>query len=314
MIGILLTNIGTPDAPTPAAVKKYLKSFLTDKRVVEIPQIIWRPILNGFILPLRSKRSAKLYSAIWTPEGSPLLIHSQNIAEKLQQKLQYPVELGMHYSNPSIPDALKKLHQQNVSKIIVLPLFPQYSATSTASTFDQATKALHTWRNLPEIFLTKDYADNPNYIRAIAHSIQATWKTHGQKFLVFSYHGIPKRYVDLGDPYAERCQLTTELIVRELNLTTNDYAITFQSRLGKTEWLTPYTDVFLKSLPQKGIKDIHVICPGFAVDCLETLEEIALRGKEQFIEHGGKSFHYIPALNDTEAQIELLVNLVQNKS
>jgi ferrochelatase len=310
-VGILLTNIGTPEAPTPSAVRRYLKKFLSDPRVVELPRILWWPILYGIILPFRSKRSANLYKKIWTNEGSPLLLNSKKISEKLQTSLQLPVELGMQYSNPSISHALKTLQTKNVNKIIILPLYPQYSATTTAATFDHVAALFKNWRNLPEICMLNDYSSHPYYIQAICHSIQKTWAIQGKKHLLFSFHGIPRRLVDAGDPYLERCQETVRLVTDALQLQSKDWSLAFQSRLGKAKWLTPYTNQLLQSFPKQGIKDLQVICPGFAADCLETLEEIEIRGKEQFLKAGGKSFYYIPALNDTDQHISTLADILK---
>lgn len=286
--GILLTNIGSPDDPTPSSVRRYLKKFLSDSRVVEIPRIIWYPILYGLILPFRSKSSAALYQKIWTDNGSPLTCLSKQLTEKLQQRLQIPVALGMHYGNPCIEEGLETLKKQGIKKIIVLPLYPQYSATSTAATFDLVANVLKSWRDVPEITMLHDYATNPTYISAISHSIKTTWETQGKpEHLLFSFHSIPKSFAAKGDPYPERCQRTVELIAAQLQLPVGTWSIAFQSRLGRAEWLSPYTDTILKELPKRGITRIHVVCPGFAVDCLETLEEISIRGKEQFLEAGG---------------------------
>jgi ferrochelatase len=309
-VGILLTNIGTPSTPTPKAVRQYLKKFLSDSRVVELPRIIWWPILYGIILPFRSRRSAHLYQEIWTAQGSPLLINSLNIAKKLQTELQLPVELGMQYSDPSIQAALNKFKKNNINKIIVLPLYPQYSATTTASTFDIIAAIFKRWRNIPSLTTINDYATNPHYITAVANSIRMTWETQGKKHLLFSFHGIPQKYVDQGDPYAERCRETTRLITEELKLTPAEWTQTFQSRLGRAKWLTPYTDETLQAFPGQGITELQVICPGFAADCLETLEEIAMSGKEQFLATGGKSFYYIPALNDAAEHITALAKIL----
>jgi ferrochelatase len=309
-VGVLLTNIGTPAAPTPQAVRRYLKYFLSDKRVVQLPRAIWWPILYGIILPFRSRHSAKLYKKIWTTEGPPLLLHSQHIVKKLEAQLNCPVALGMHYSEPSIETALKYLQEKNSEKIIILPLYPQYSATTTASTLDHVAAVFKTWHHVPTIHLIKDYFANPGYIQALCESIQQTWQRHGKKHLLFSFHGIPKRYVDAGDPYFEQCQHTVELVTQQLHLNNTEWSLAFQSRLGRAKWLTPYTNDVLKSFPTKGITDLQVICPGFAVDCLETLEEIAIRGKECFLNAGGKSFYHIPALNDSEAHITALKNII----
>lgn len=308
--GILLTNIGTPDAPTASEVRRYLKEFLSDKRVVNLPSIIWQPILQGWILPFRSRQSAKLYQKIWTKEGSPLLIHSKNIAEKLTKQLQIPVELGMHYGKPSIKTALKKLRDKKMENLIILPLFPQFSATTTAATFDQVAAELKTWRKLPAIRMIDHYADSANYIAALTESVQQYWQEHGRApHLLFSFHGIPEKHVAAGDPYPEQCRLTAKLVSEKLNLQPNEWSIAFQSRLGRAKWLSPYTDHTLRTLPKRGVKHVQVLCPGFAVDCLETLEEIAIRGKEQFLQAGGEHFQYIPALNDQDKQIQLLISL-----
>ncbi len=310
-IGILLTNLGTPDAPTPAAVRKYLHEFLSDPRVIEIPKIIWWPILHGIILRSRPKKSAKLYQKIWSEQGSPLLFNSQQIANNLQQHLQIPVALGMSYGNPSMQSALEKLRAEHVKKILLLPLYPQYSATTTASTFDNVAKILKKWRHLPEIRTINHYADNNFYLDALCYSIQETWKQYGRaQHLLFSFHSIPQHYVNKGDPYYALCLTTAKSVANKLELKSHDWSLAFQSRLGPTPWLKPYTDKILMSLPQQGITDLQVICPGFAADCLETLEEIAIRGKEQFLSAGGKSFHYIPALNDNKEHIEVLAGLV----
>jgi ferrochelatase len=312
-IGILLTNIGTPSEPTSAAVRFYLKKFLSDKRVVEIPSWIWWPILYGFILPFRSRKSAKLYQSIWTDEGSPLLVYSKKIAAKLEEKMQLPVALGMHYSSPSIEEALNQLKSQHISRIIILPLYPQYSGTTTAATFDAVAKVLNKWRVLPEIQTINHYANHPLYIQAICVSIQKTWYERGSaRHLLFSFHGIPKRFTDLGDPYPSLCEQTVQSVVNMLKLPNTDWSISFQSRVGRGQWTSPYTQEILTALPKKGITEIDVICPGFATDCLETLEEINIRSKKQFLSSGGKSFHYIPALNDSDEHIAMLEKIILN--
>lgn len=309
--GILLTNIGTPQEPTSVKVREYLKRFLSDKRVVEFPRPLWWPILYGFILPFRSPRSAKLYQKIWTQQGSPLLIYSQNIAEKLQKQLQIPVALGMHYSSPSIDDALQELRAKAVTHVLVLPLYPQYSATTTASTFDLVTASLRQWRVIPEIRMINHYADDPHYIKAWADTIRDYWKSNNRApHLLFSFHGIPKYYADAGDPYPILCQHTAHAIANELQLSPSEWTLSYQSRLGRTQWLTPYTDKLLNEFPKKGIHHLDVVCPGFATDCLETLEEINIRGKEQFINAGGQSFQYIPSLNDSEYHINMLTQII----
>jgi ferrochelatase len=310
-IGVLLTNIGTPDEPTPTAVRRYLKEFLTDRRIIEIPRLIWIPILYGLILPTRAKKSAKLYQKIWTAKGSPLLCHSEQLKQTLAQQLNIPIALGMHYGKPSIATALEELKKKNVEKILILPLYPQYSATTTASTFDALARTLKNWRVIPEIRTINDYADHPLYIKALAHSIRTAEIQHKSQRLLFSFHGIPKQFIAAGDSYQKRCEITIALLVKELGLNANDYLLSFQSRLGKAKWLQPYTDHLLKTLPKQGIHDIQVICPGFAVDCLETLEEIAITGKQQFLKNGGQLFHYVPALNNSPEHIQLLSELIK---
>lgn len=311
--GILLTNTGTPTAPTTRAVRDYLKQFLSDPRIVEIPPLLWKPILHGIILQTRPKRSAQLYQKIWTPEGSPLLVYSKNIAAALQQQLQLPVVIGMHYGSPNIESALETLQREHIQKLIVLPLYPQYSSTTTAATFDAVSHVLKKWRVLPEIHMMNHYATHDYYIQSLAASVLAAWKTHGQApHLLFSFHGIPQQSVNAGDPYADQCQATASLVAETLQLKPGTWSVSFQSRFGFAKWLTPYTDQVLKSLPQQGIKHLQVICPGFVVDCLETLEEIAIRGQEKFLAHGGISFQYINALNDSPAQINTLSKLIEH--
>lgn len=314
-IGVLLANLGTPDRPDAPAVKRYLEEFLSDRRVIEFPRFLWWPILHGFILRFRPKKSAELYRNIWTENGSPLLLYSQKIADKLQNELQCPVMLGMNYGTPSIEQALDVLRAQNVTKIIVLPLFPQYSATTTASTIDRVTDVLKKWRIVPEIQTINNYADHPSYIKALSRSIQKAWETQGRApYLLFSFHGIPKSYADAGDPYSDLCYRTAHLVAQDLKLNENEWSLAFQSRLGRTEWLKPYTDKVLAGLPKKGITRLQVICPGFAADCLETLEEIAIRGQEDYLKAGGKEFYYIPALNDDESHISALAKIISSKT
>lgn len=309
--GILLTNTGTPDSPNWAGVAKYLSQFLTDRRIIRLSRLVWYPVLFGLILPLRSASSARIYRHIWQKEGSPLLIHMQNLAAKLADHLGVPVAVGMNYGNPSIPAALATLRKTNIRRLIVIPLYPQYSTTSTASSFDRLTKALQKWEPLPELTFIQDYADSPAYIDAVCESVRMTWQHSGKKFLLFSFHGIPRQYADAGDPYPERCLLTANQVAAQLGLSAGEYRISFQSRTGPTEWLVPYTEDTLQTLPQEGITDIQVICPGFSVDCLETLEEIDMRGRKTFMQHGGKSFEYIPALNEGDRQIGVLDFLIR---
>lgn len=316
-IGILLSNIGTPDAPTSTAVRKYLHEFLSDPRVVEIPAFLWKPILHGFILRFRPKHSAALYQKIWNERGSPLLANTVDIAktleERLSQQLNQPVvvAVGMRYGNPSIESALQQLCKQKVTRILVFPLYPQYSGTTTASTFDRVATILKKYRYVPEIRTIHNYAKDALYIKALTHSIQAHWEKNSKKYLLFSFHGIPKRNITLGDPYETHCQKTAQAVASALQLSADEWSISFQSRLGRAKWLMPYTADVLATLPSKGIHHLQVICPGFSVDCLETLEEIAIRGREQFLKGGGKSFDYIPALNNHPHHIDALANLIE---
>lgn len=312
--GILITNIGTPDAPTEDAVRTYLKAFLTDPRVVSLPKWLWYPILYGYILRKRPAQSAKLYQSIWTENGSPLLVYTRSLATKLSERLNLPIEVGMHYSNPSIKSGLEKLRALNVKRIIVLPLFPQYSDTTTASTWDIVKACIVHWQSSPEIVTLDHYAEHPDYISTIQKSVeQYTAMTEPLSHLLFSFHGLPEINVKRGDPYQSLCLNTAKGIADALHLTPSQWTVSFQSRLGKAKWLSPYTEKVLTSLPKQGIKKIHVVCPGFSVDCLETLEEIAIRGREQFMDAGGESYIYIPALNDSQAHVDMLANIIQSQ-
>jgi len=319
-LGILLTFTGTPDAPTPRALRRYLKEFLSDKRVVHIPRIIWLPILFGLILTLRPRRSAKLYQEIWTNDGSPMRFTMQKLKSLLQEKLtgtlaQMPilVEIGMNYGKPSIEQGLENLRQQQVDTLMVLPLFPQYSNTTTASTFDRVNLALKKWPALPEIFMLRDYAHHLGYIKALSTTLLKTWKEESAaQHLLISFHGIPKRFVQKGDPYQTRCERTAQLLAEELKLSNEQWTLCYQSQFGYDKWLKPSTQHLFTELPKRGIKNLDVICPGFPIDCLETLEEIALRGKKTFIQHGGNHLRYIPALNDSDLHIEMLAELLQS--
>ena len=315
-IGILLTNIGTPDAPTSAAVRRYLKKFLSDPRVIGLPKFLWQPVLYSIILMTRPRKSAALYKKIWRSNGSPLLTYMNELAQLLEKSLrkQYGdtiyVAVGMRYGTPSIASALSAFREKNIDSYVILPLFPQYSATTTAAATDAVNDTLKNWRHLPDMHTINGYADSASYIKAVSLSIKTHQQTKGQKHLLFSYHGIPERYVANGDPYQQQCELTTSLIAKELNLSPKDYSLSYQSRLGPTQWLKPYTDKTLESMPSRGIQDLQVVCPGFAVDCLETLEEIVIRGKEQFLKSGGKTFEYIPALNCSHAHLNMLTEMI----
>lgn len=314
--GILLTNTGTPDAPTTSAVRTYLREFLSDPRIVQIPRIIWLPILYGIILTLRPQKSAALYQKIWAPAGSPMRIHMGSIKTQLQSRLgeNYVIELGMNYGTPSIASGIEKLKQAGVSRMIILPLFPQYSNTSTGSTYDRVNRALSQWRNHPETHTIHDYAANPDYIHALSASIQEHWIAHGKPdHLLISFHGIPERLVKAGDPYQTQCEQTAHMLANTLKLKDTEWTLCYQSQFGYDKWLKPSTQVLLEELPGKKVKCLDVACPGFSVDCLETLEEIAITGKEAFLNAGGEELRYIRALNDSSQQVELLYHLVKNE-
>ncbi|MDO8954679.1 MAG: ferrochelatase [Gammaproteobacteria bacterium] len=312
-IGILVSNLGTPEAPTPKAVRKYLAQFLSDKRVITKPTWLWWPILHGIILRIRPKRSAHAYQKIWMAEGSPLLVYSKQQVKLLQAELgeNYHVVLGMRYGRPSLAEAMLELYKSGVNKIVVLPLYPQYSMTTTASTYDEIGRLLVLWPKPPVMQCIHTYYDDPLYLQTVADSISKFWAEHGKPDkLLMSFHGLPQSYVDKGDPYYDQCIGTATKIAALLKLDSKEWQITFQSRLGVEPWLQPYTDKTMASLPADGIKNIHVVCPGFPSDCLETLEEIAMQNRDIFIENGGQEFHYIPALNVSHAHIELLKKLV----
>lgn len=317
-IGILLTNLGTPDAPTKGALKPYLKEFLSDPRVVEIPRVIWWCILNGVILPLRSRRSAKAYEGVWTEQGSPLLVNTQNlsnkIAEHFSENNNLIIDFAMRYGNPSIDSKLQGLLNQGARKVIVLPLYPQYSATTTASTFDAVADVFRKIRFIPELRFINHYTDSKKLIVAIANKIRKTWEVEGRADkLIFSYHGIPNRYWHNGDPYACQCHKTSRLLAEELGLTSDEFMTCFQSRFGKEEWVKPYLDHTLKGLPKQGVKSVQVVCPGFSADCLETIEEIGEENRDYFLEAGGEKFTYISCLNDEPEHVEAIAEIIEQQ-
>ena len=307
---VLLCNLGTPDAPTAAAVRRYLAEFLGDARVVEIPRLIWMAILHGIILRVRPAKSAAKYATIWTPEGSPLKVWTEKQAHALQKKFDahkqaVSVRYAMRYGSPSISHQLDALKAQGFTRLLVLPAYPQYSGTTTASVFD----AVYRWglksRLLPEFRFINHYHDHPSYIRALAERIRAHWSQHGQgERLVMSFHGVPERTLHLGDPYHCECYKTARLVAELLGIHKEQYIVTFQSRFGKAKWLEPYTEPTLIALAQQGVKRVDVVCPGFTSDCLETLEEISQEAQEAFMHAGGEAFHYIPCLNDDAQWIE----------
>ncbi len=318
--GVLLVNLGSPDAPTTAALRRYLAEFLGDPRVVEAPRWLWWFALHGVILRIRPPRSAKSYARIWmddgSPMGSPLIAISHRQTEALRAKFanndQVVVELAMRYGNPSIASALAKLQQAGVEQLVVLPLYPQYSATTTASVFDEVCRVLQQQRAIPGLVFIREYYRRDAYINAVASSIEQHWRDHGRaQKLLFSFHGIPQRYVDAGDPYAEQCKQTAERIAARLQLKTEQWMLVFQSRFGREPWLQPYCDKTLESLPQQGVKSVDVVSPGFAADCLETLEEIDMENREIFLRAGGEQFHYIAALNDRADHIDALLDIVR---
>ncbi|MBX2809160.1 MAG: ferrochelatase [Cellvibrionaceae bacterium] len=317
-IGVLITNLGTPKAPTAAALRAYLAEFLADPRVVEFPRLLWKAILHGIILRVRPRRSARSYATIWTQEGSPLLVHTQQQAQALGQALrndygeQLQVDFAMRYGTPSISEKLQQMQQAGVRQLLVLPLYPQYSAATSASTFDALAQDFMRRRWLPDLRFISHYHDQPGYIDAIVQSINTHQATHGTADrLLFSYHGIPLRYLKNGDPYHCECYKTTRLVAEKLNLEEQHYMTTFQSRFGREPWLQPYTDVTLQSLAAQGVKSVQIICPGFAADCLETLEEIAIENRQYFIAAGGQQYSYIPALNAEQAHIDFLAQLIK---
>jgi ferrochelatase len=313
-IGLLLVNLGTPDSPSRADVRRYLKEFLSDPRVVEGSRLAWWLVLNGIILNTRPKKSAAAYQKIWTSGGSPLLYFSQRQRDALQQQLgeQIKVVMAMRYGNPSIAQGLNELKQAGCSRILLFSLYPQYSATTTGSVFDAVSTELQQWRWIPELRMINQYYDHPGYISALADSVRAFQKENGPTDrLLMSFHGLPKSYTEAGDPYAIQCQQTATLLGDALALEASQWLLTYQSRVGPREWLQPYTDETLKQLPGQGIKKIQVICPGFAVDCLETLEEIAMQNRDTFLAAGGETYDYIPCLNDNPAHIEILTKLIR---
>lgn len=317
VLGILVVNLGTPDTPTTSAVRRYLREFLWDPRVVEYPRALWWLILNLVILVIRPSQSAHAYQQIWTDSGSPLLSHSQSIVGALQEKLaaqlngNISVALAMTYGNPSIKAGLDELHTAGARRIVVLPLYPQYSGTTTASVFDRVFAALSRRRWVPELRLINHYHDEPGYIDAAAASIREHWQQHERgEHLLFSFHGLPEGNLEKGDPYHCHCLKTARLIAESLNLEEGKWSVAFQSRVGREEWLKPYTEEVLEQFGSRNMQSVDVICPGFSVDCLETLEEIAIRYNEVFVEAGGGLLNYIPALNDREDHVTFLAELI----
>ncbi len=315
--GVLLLNLGTPAAPTPGALRRFLGQFLGDPRVIEMPRWLWRTILHGYILRTRPRYSAALYARIWTERGSPLALGTEALSTRLGEALRERrpgpilVRHAMRYGEPEIGKVMRELAAAGARRLLVLPLFPQYSATTTASAFDAVARELARWRRLPELRLVTDYHAAPRYIEALARSIEAHWQRHGRaERLLLAFHGIPQRYARAGDPYFEQCLETGRCLRERLGLPEAELTVCFQSRFGRGAWLKPYADAILESLPGEGVRRVQVLCPGFAVDCLETLEEIALRNHARFLHAGGEWLQYIPALNAGDDQVAALAELI----
>ncbi len=316
--GVLLVNSGTPDSLTSGGVRSFLRRLLSDRRTIETPRLIWNPILYGIILTLRPSRVLPKYRRVWTDRGSPLLCHSVALRDALRGSLKdaagepVAVELGMLYSTPDVAQGLAALRAAGAERIIVLPLFPQYSGTTNAAAMDQVGLALRAWRHVPALHVMPDYAVDPHYIQALAGTVRAHRARHGAgDHLLMTFHGIPKRYCDEGDPYRRRCEMTAEALAAALGLHADAWTMSFQSRVGAAEWLKPYTEETLATLARNGVRRLDAICPGFAVDCLETVDEIGHEGDETFRAAGGESLRYIPALNADDAHVALLGRLLQ---
>ena len=317
-VGVLLVNLGTPDAPTAPALRKFLREFLGDPRVIEKPRWKWWPILNFFILPFRPRRSAALYRKIWREDGSPLLTCSlslgEGLVEALKQGATSPVHVavGMRYGQPSISQALGELREKGCTRLLVLPLFPQYSGTTVGSVFDAVAAELTTWRRVPSLRTIHRYHDEPAYIKALAGSIREVWDKDGETDkLLFSFHGIPLRYTRDGDPYQGECHQTARLVAEELHLAHEQYQVSFQSLFGREEWIKPATDATVRAMGKAGVRKIDVICPGFSVDCLETLEEIEQLNRSFFLDNGGERFRFIHCLNDSSEHVQMFVDLIR---
>lgn len=314
---VLLVQLGTPAAPTAAAVRPYLREFLGDPRVVEIPRWVWWPILHGIVLRTRPAKSARKYAAIWTDEGSPLMVHSRRQATLLRGALgerghEVEVALAMRYGEPSIASVLESLRAGPLARLLVVPLYPQYSASTTATVFDEVARVLRGWRNLPEVRWVRSFHDDPGYIDALAARVRASWQHDGRgDRLVMSFHGVPRRTLELGDPYHCECHATARLLAERLGLTPQQWMVTFQSRFGRAQWLQPYTEPTLRTAARDGLKAVDVACPGFVADCLETLEEIAIECRAAFVESGGTTFRYLPCLNDAPAFVDALASITE---
>jgi ferrochelatase len=315
--GVLLVNLGSPEAPTTAAVRRYLREFLWDPRVVNLPRPLWWAILHGFVLTFRPRKSAKAYRKIWTGEHSPLIVFTRQLSERLALELRAEnirVDMAMRYGRPSIAEKLQAFKSAGIEQLVILPLYPQYSSTTTASVFDAVMDELQTWRYLPGVSFINEYYHHPAYIAACTQSIRDSWAQHGRGHkLLFSFHGLPAKLTGLGDPYYQQCLSTAATIAAKLQLSESEWQCVFQSRFGRAEWLQPYCVDVLQQLPGEGVTHIDIVCPGFAADCLETLEEIAIANKEIFMQAGGREFRYIPALNASDGHIEALLAVLRSR-
>lgn len=318
-VGVMLVNLGTPDAPTAPAIRRYLREFLSDPRVIEIPKLLWWPILNGPILTFRPRKLAHRYQSIWMEGGSPLMVYTQRQTEGLRELfasrgLDVEVETGMRYGNPSIKSALLKLRDKGCEQILIVPLYPQYAASTTATVVDEVMRVASHMRNQPALRFIKRFNTDPSFIRPLGEKIASFWQQNGRpQKLVMSFHGLPKLVVDQGDPYCKDCYQTAAALARYLQLKDDEYLVTFQSRFGPAKWLEPYTEPTLQKLAGEGVTNVDVVCPGFLADCLETLEEIRIEVRDSFLAAGGKQFRYIPALNDDPVWIQSLADLVQTQ-
>ncbi len=315
--GILLDNLGTPDKAVCPALRRYLAEFLMDPRVIEIPRLLRLILVRGIIVNFRAHKSAATYRKIWHEDGSPLLINSLALGNKLQAELNenHIVKVAMRYGKPSVENALRELHQSGVRKLVIIPLYPQYSGSTNGSTFDAVADALKRFRWVPSVKFVNAYYHRDDYIDAIAESIKTYWDKNGRaQKLLMSFHGVPQKYIEKGDPYQGHCMQTANRVAIALNLEPDQWQLVFQSRFGAQEWLQPYCDQTLKALPNDGIKSVDIICPGFSADCLETLEEIEQENKDYFLEAGGTEYNYIPCLNDSQAHVQLLADMVNDNS
>jgi len=316
-IGVLLINLGTPDRPVCPSLRKYLGEFLMDPRVIELPRLFRAILVKGIIVNFRSHKSAATYREIWTDDGSPLLINSLNLGRKTAELLgdNFELEVAMRYGKPSVTQKIRALHQKGVRKIVVVPLYPQYSGSTNGSTFDAVSHALNAQRWVPSVNFVSDYYQYDSYIKAVGDSVLNHWEKHGRnQKLVMSFHGVPQKYVTRGDPYQSQCATSARRIADYLNLSDDEWQLVFQSRFGAEEWLQPYCDQTLKSYPAQGIKSVDMICPGFSADCLETLEEIEGENKEYFLEAGGEKYNYITCLNDSDSHARLMSEIVKENS